>query len=120
MGKTYFTYILSNKSRRLYVGTTSELQARIFKHKSRWYEGSFTARYRFDMLVYFETYAHPSEAIEREKEIKGWRREKKLRLILSVNPDWADWSAEWRHDESWKAIPEAEFRPVLRRRSGGR
>ncbi|HLJ28159.1 MAG TPA: hypothetical protein VKY85_15715 [Candidatus Angelobacter sp.] len=72
------------------------------------------------MLVYFETYAHPSEAIEREKEIKGWRREK-LRLILSVNPDWADWSAEWRDDESWKAIPEAEFRPVLRRgRAEGR
>jgi putative endonuclease len=120
MGKTYFTYILSNKSRRVYVGATSELQARVFQHKNGWYEGSFTARYRFDMLVYFETYSHPSEAIEREKEIKGWRREKKLRLILSVNPDWADLSAEWREDESWKAIPEAEFRPVLRRQRGGR
>jgi putative endonuclease len=102
------------------VGTTSELQARIFKHKNRWYEGSFTARYRFDRLVYFEAHTHPSEAIEREKEIKGWRREKKLRLILPVNPDWADLSAEWRDDESWKAIPEAEFRPVLRRQPGGR
>jgi putative endonuclease len=117
MGKTYFTYIMSNKSRRLYVGATSELQARVFKHKNKWYEGSFTARYRFDMLVYFETYAHPSEAIEREKEIKGWRREKKLRLILAVNPDWADLSAEWKDDESWQAIPEARSRPVLRPRS---
>jgi predicted GIY-YIG superfamily endonuclease len=50
MGKTYFTYILSNKSRRLYVGATSELQTRFFKHKNKWYEGSFTARYSFDML----------------------------------------------------------------------
>jgi putative endonuclease len=114
MGKTYFAYIMSNKSRRLYVGTTSELQARVFKHKNRWYEGSFTARYRFDMLVYFETHSHPSEAIEREKEIKGWRREKKLRLVLSANPDWADLSAEWEEDESWSAIAGARSRPVLR------
>jgi putative endonuclease len=90
MGKTYFVYIMSNKSRRLYVGITSEFQVRVFKHKHKWYEGSFTARYQFDMLVYFETFSNPSEAIEREKEIKGWRREKKLRLILAANPDWAD------------------------------
>jgi hypothetical protein len=88
------------------------------------------ARYRFDVLVYFEAFSNPSEAIEREKEIKGWRREKKLRLILAANPDWADMttparenracrgprlSAEWVEDESWKAIPEAKIRPVLRR-----
>jgi putative endonuclease len=115
MAKVYFTYIMSNKSRRLYVGMTSELQTRVFKHKKKIYEGSFTARYRFDMLVYFEMYSHPSEAIEREKQIKGWRREKKLRLILAANPDWADLSADWTEDESWKTIPEAKFRPVLRR-----
>ncbi|HEY6253732.1 MAG TPA: GIY-YIG nuclease family protein [Candidatus Angelobacter sp.] len=61
MRNTYFTYILSNKSRRVYVGSTSELQARVFKHKKGWYEGSFTARYNFDMLVYFETFSHPRE-----------------------------------------------------------
>jgi len=118
MGKTYFAYIMSNKSRRLYVGTTSELQVRVFKHKNGWYEGSFTARYCFDMLVYFEAFSHPSEAIEREKEIKRWRREKKLRLILAANPDWADLSAEWNENESWQAIPEAKARPVLCRRLG--
>ena len=117
MGKTYFVYILSNKARRLYVGITSKMQARFFEHQHKWYEGSFTGRYRFDMLVYFETYAHPSEAIEREKEIKGWRRAKKLRLILATNPDWADLSKEWKEDESWNAIPEAKFRPVLRRQT---
>jgi putative endonuclease len=78
MGKTYFGYIMSNKSRRLYVGITSEFQARVFQHQNKWYEGSFTA------------FSNPSEAIEREKEIKGWRRERKLRLILAANPDWAD------------------------------
>jgi len=118
MGKTYYTYIMSNKSRRVYVGSTSELQVRVFKHRKGWYEGSFTARYNFDMLVYFEAFSHPSEALEREKEIKGWRREKKLRLVLKANPDWADLSAEWKEDESWQAIPEAKPRPLLHRRRG--
>jgi putative endonuclease len=95
---------------------TSELQARVFKHKNKLYEGSFTARYRFDMLVYFETYSHPSEAIDREKQIKGWRREKKLRLILCANPNWADLSADWTEDEAWKTTPEAKSRQVLRQR----
>src|SRR5579883_3258740 len=82
MAKTYFVYLMSNKSRRLYVGITSELVARVIKHKNKHYESSFTARYNFDMLVYFEPFSDPNEAIHREKEIKGWRREKKLRLIL--------------------------------------
>jgi putative endonuclease len=115
MAKTYFVYIMSNKSRRLYTGITSELAARVFQHKNKWHEGSFTARYRFDMLVYFESFSNPNEAIVREKEIKGWQREKKLRLILSVNPNWADLSVEWREDESWQAIADAQPRPVLRR-----
>ena len=115
--KTFFVYILSNKSRRVYVGFTSELDARFFKHEHKWYEGSFTSRYKFDMVVYVERFVDPRNAIEREKEIKGWRREKKLRLILSVNPDWADLSAEWRENELWQIIPEAKPRWVLRRRS---
>jgi len=118
IGKTYFVYVMSNKSRRLYVGITSELPLRVWQHKNKWYEGSFTARYRFDMLVYFEAFSHPSEAITWEKEIKGWRREKKLRLILAVNPDWADLSEEPVEDEYWKAMPEEKLRPVLRRGSG--
>jgi putative endonuclease len=118
MSKTYFTYIMSNQLRRLYVGITSELQVRVFKHKRRWYEESFTARYCFDMLVFFEKYSSPGDAIAREKEIKGWRREKKLRLILAANPDWADLSSEWNEDESWRAIPEAKSRPLLRQRRG--
>ena len=109
---------MSNKSRRLYVGITSQLDVRVFKHKNKWYEESFTARYRFNMPIYFEAFSDPSQAIDREKEIKGWRREKKLRLILSTNPDWVDLSAEWTEDEGWKAIPEAEFHPTLGRQPG--
>ncbi|HEY6252181.1 MAG TPA: GIY-YIG nuclease family protein [Candidatus Angelobacter sp.] len=69
------------------------MQVRVFKYKKGWYQGSFTARYNFDLLVYIETLSHPREAIAGEEEIKGWRREKKLRLVLKANPDWADLSA---------------------------
>src|SRR5947209_13908651 len=103
----YFVYIMSNKSRRLYVGFTSELPQRVFQHKTKWFENSFTARYNFDMLVYFESHSDPNDGIQREKEIKGWRREKKLKLILSMNPDWADLSAAWREDERWEGLPDA-------------
>jgi putative endonuclease len=51
MGKTYFLYIMSNKSRRPHTGITNELAARVFQHKNKWHEGAFTARYKFDMLV---------------------------------------------------------------------
>jgi putative endonuclease len=69
------------------------------------------------MVVYVECYLDPNNGIAREKEIKGWRREKKLRLIRSVNPDWADLSAEWRESELWQCIPEAKPGFVLRRRT---
>ena len=86
---------MSNKSRRLYVGITSRLIQRIFEHKNKVLPG-FTARYNFDVLVYYEEFSRVTDAIAREKEIKAWRREKKLKLILAENPDWADLSAEWR------------------------
>jgi putative endonuclease len=58
------------------------------------------------MLVYYEKFTNVIFAIEREKELKGWRREKKLTLILAENPDWADLSLEWEADASWLAITE--------------
>ncbi|HYL93058.1 MAG TPA: GIY-YIG nuclease family protein [Alphaproteobacteria bacterium] len=113
--KTFFVYIMSNKSRRLYTGITSKLAQRVFQHKHKLL-GGFTARYTFDMLVYFETFSDPNEAIQREKTIKAWRREKKLKLIMLTNPDWADLSAEWKEDLSWASIPDAKPRPALRRK----
>jgi putative endonuclease len=99
--KTYFVYIMSNKSRRLYTGITSKLQKRVFEHKNRLLEG-FTARYNFDTLVYYEEFSQVAHAITREKQIKSWRREKKLQLILCENPDWCDLSLEWQADPSWQ------------------
>ena len=113
--KRYFVYIMSNKSRRLYAGITSKLFGRVFEHKNKIIPG-FTSRYRFDMLVYYEEHSNVMSAIAREKEIKGWRREKKLKLILADNPDWADLSAEWEDDPSWKPISSEELRWVLKRR----
>jgi len=77
----------------------------------------FTARYNFDMLVCYEVFSQVVNAITREKQIKSWSREKKLRLILARNPDWRDLSLEWKEDPSWAADPHAEFRRVLKRRS---
>jgi putative endonuclease len=114
--KQYFVYIMSNKSRRLYVGITSKLLKRIFQHKNKLLPG-FTARYNFDMLVYYEEFSQVVNAIAREKEIKGWRREKKLKLALKENPDWEDLSLEWEEDPSWKALPDAKPRPRLKRSS---
>jgi putative endonuclease len=113
--KQYFVYIMSNKSGRLYVGITSKLFGRVFDHKNKIIPG-FTSRYKFDILVYYEEYSQVMSAIAREKEIKGWRREKKLKLILADNPDWADLSAEWEEDPSWKAISSEELRRSLKRR----
>lgn len=64
---------------------------------------------------YFEEYSQVTTAIAREKEIKAWRREKKLNLILADNPDWADLSSEWGEDPSWKAISSEELRRVLKK-----
>ena len=112
--KPYIVYIMSNKSRRLYTGITSDLSQRVYQHKHKTFRDSFTARYSFDMLVYFECHTRPTVAIRREKEIKGWRREKKLRLILARNPHWADLSAEWQEDESWQRMEGMMPRPVYK------
>lgn len=96
---------MSNKSRRLYIGITSKLQKRVFEHKNKLIEG-FTSKYSFDMLVYYEEFSSVLAAIAREKELKGWRRAKKLALILFENPDWADISLEWEEDPSWSAVTE--------------
>ena len=111
--KQYFVYIMSNKSRRLYTGITSKLLKRVFQHKHKLLPG-FTSRYNFDMLVYYEEFSQVLSAIAREKEIKSWRREKKLKLILAENPDWADLSLEWVEDSSWQTVEEA--RPRLKRK----
>ena len=85
----FHVYILSNRTRALYTGVTSDLKARVFEHKSHTVAG-FTARYNVDRLVYFEEYGEPVLAIEREKQIKMLNRAKKIALIEGANPEWQD------------------------------
>ena len=88
--KTYYTYIVTNKKRGIpYTGMTNDLVARVYQHKKKLVNG-FTSRYNLDKLVWFEEFDHVEDAIDREKEIKGWSRKKKIALIESKNEDWDD------------------------------
>jgi len=94
----YFVYIMSSKTRVIYTGITNNLERRVYEHKNGLIPG-FTEKYKCKKLVYFEESPDVMAAIRREKEIKGWRREKKIRLIESLNPEWMDLSEGW-FDES--------------------
>ena len=93
----YHVYILSNRSCMLYVGVTNNLPRRIFEHKMKLLRG-YSAKYDITQLVYYESTNDISAAIEREKEIKGWVRRKKVALIHSFNPEWKVLSKEWLDD----------------------
>jgi putative endonuclease len=92
--KTYFVYIMSNRSKTLYTGITGNLIQRVRRHKLG-IASRFTTKYKLDRLVYFERFEDVHNAIEREKQIKGWLRIRKIALIVSVNPAWRDLSLEW-------------------------
>jgi putative endonuclease len=92
MEKNGYVYILSSHSRTLYIGVTSDLAGRLYEHKNKIYRG-FTGDYRIDQLVYFETYSEITDAIDREKQLKKWRRAKKMALIERENPSWEDLSS---------------------------
>jgi putative endonuclease len=84
-------YIMSNKYKTvLYIGVTSDLLTRVLEHKEHVYRGSFTDRYNLEYLIYYEIFSSIEEAITREKQIKGWKRERKVALINSMNPEWRD------------------------------
>jgi putative endonuclease len=87
-----FVYMISNKSRTLYCGITTDLRQRFEQHKSGAYPNGFTARYHFTRLVWFEAAVSLGEAAKREKQIKGWPRKRKLALIQAMSPDWIDLS----------------------------
>ena len=84
----------SSSRRALYTGVTTHLNKRVYEHKNDLVDG-FTRKYKCHRLVYFETFEHISDAIAREKEIKGWRREKKNALVELINPEWKDLSKDW-------------------------
>jgi len=105
-GKTYFVYIMTNRSKTLYTGLTNSLVRRVREHKLGIGSG-FTAKYKLDRLVYLERFQDVHNAIEREKEIKGWLRIKKIALIVSVNPAWRDLSLEWYERHPFQPPAEA-------------
>jgi putative endonuclease len=82
-------YILASAKKALYVGVTNDLRRRLYEHKTGMVPG-FTTRYRIDRLVYYECASEARAAIERERQLKGWRRQRKLELIEAENPEWED------------------------------
>jgi putative endonuclease len=85
---------VASRSRTLYIGVTSNLHKRVFEHKWKEHE-VFTATYNCDRLIWFEGHQDVTDAIAREKQLKGWRREKKIALIERMNPAWVDLSRDW-------------------------
>ncbi len=91
----YYVYMLTNRWKTvLYTGVTNSLARRVWEHKHKLVPG-FTKQYNCEFLVYFETYTEITQAIAREKQVKGWTRAKKNALIAKVNPAWNDLSAPW-------------------------
>ncbi len=87
---TYYVYILANKTNHvIYIGVTNNLKRRVYEHKNALIDG-FTKKYHVDKLVYNECFPNIKDALKREKQLKGWRREKKNTLINQINPSWND------------------------------
>ena len=87
----YYVYILSNAQKNvIYTGVTNNLVRRVYEHKNHLDKSSFTARYNVTRLVYYEHTNDANSAIEREKQIKGWNRKRKDKLIEGMNPNWED------------------------------
>jgi putative endonuclease len=92
--RKHYVHIMTNRSRPLYTGVTSDFLRRVHEHKQG-LGSKFTRKYNITQLVYYDECLDVREAITREKQIKGWLRAKKIALIESVNPAWRDLSSEW-------------------------
>ena len=92
--REYYVYIMSSESGVLYTGVIDNLPRRVLQHKKKVNKG-FTSRYNINRLVYFENTPDISAAIAREKQIKGWKRIRKVQLINSMNPEWRDLSLDF-------------------------
>ena len=88
--KLYYEYMLASLRRVLYIGITGNLETRLAYHRSMQNPNAFTARYGITRLVYMDEFTDVNQAIGREKQLKSWRRSKKVRLIEKTNPDWND------------------------------
>ncbi len=95
--KQYYVYIMTNRSKTLYTGVTDDLVRRVYEHKNKLVKG-FTQKYNIARLVYYDITGDVHAAIQREKQIKGWLRKRKIALIEAANPDWQDLSEGWYED----------------------
>jgi len=87
----YYVYMMSNTHRNvLYTGITNDLIRRVYEHRNHLDKGSYSDRYNAEYLVYYESTTDVRVAIEREKQIKGWNRKRKDKLVTSKNPNWVD------------------------------
>lgn len=93
----YYVYILASPSRTIYIGVTNNLERRVYEHAQKLIPG-FTSRYNVSRLVYFEETPDVYAAISREKQLKGWRRARKLALIEKSNPEWRDLCLDWAQE----------------------
>jgi putative endonuclease len=98
--RTYYVYILSSPGGTLYTGITNNIWFRVLTHKRKKQPG-FTQKYNITRLVYCEETNYIHDALAREKEIKGWRRNKKIKLIESLNPKWVDLAEDWYDEEDY-------------------
>lgn len=96
---SYFVYLLASRSRVLYVGVTNDLARRVQEHKQGLIPG-FTSKYRVYRLVHFEEFTYILDAIAREKELKGWKRWRKVKLIEETNATWEDLSSHLSFNQS--------------------
>ena len=92
--RQYYVYIMTNGVRTPYIGVTNDLTRRAYEHRQKLADG-FTNKYNITMLVHYEVTTDVQSAIAREKQLKGWRRSKKVDLIERVNPAWVDLSLGW-------------------------
>jgi putative endonuclease len=111
--KQFFVYIMTNapKPAVLYTGISGNLPQRVWQHKNKLIPG-FTCLYNLTRLVYYERFFYPDAAIAREKEIKGWRRSKKIKLIESMNPSWEDLAKDWGNE--YKPNPAVDQQEIPR------
>jgi putative endonuclease len=92
--RLYYVYILASASRVLYTGVTNNLKGRVYEHRQKRIAG-FTRKYNVTLLMHYEVFSDVRLAITREKQIKAWRREKRVALIGKHNPHWRDLSEGW-------------------------
>lgn len=103
----FWVYIMASRTGTLYVGMTGFVDTRISQHKLGEMEG-FTRQYKCNRLVYFEVYVDVYVAKRRERQLKGWRREKKIALIEKMNPRWEDLAEHWGSEMRFKGQPIKE------------